>query len=168
MTEHEELLQEAEELLRSLGMPPGSRVRTDAAEERAAPAEESAEGGTEGGAAEDLLSAVTLQAEAEQMLTALSREHAAAERFSDPLTTPLRGAVPSLPASRHFALQGEFGPQAALSAAFGGEAASHGIQPSRPDSVPTAEHRLAAADAEAVDRSFERDARRYDGGFRMR
>ena len=32
----------------------------------------------------------------------------------DPLTTPLRGAVPS-------PLQGEFGPQAALSAAFGGE-----------------------------------------------
>ena len=34
---------------------------------------------------------------------------------TDPLTTPLRGAVPS-------PLQGEFGPQAALSAAFGGEA----------------------------------------------
>ena len=162
MTEQEELLQEAEELLRSLGMSTGIRARADAAEENVAPAaEESAEGGTEGGSAEGSLSAVTLQAEAEQVLTALSREHAAAERFSDPLTTPLRGAVPS-------PLQGEFGPQAALSAAFGGESASRGIQPSRPDSVPTAEHRLAAADAEAVDRSFERDARRYDGGFRMR
>ena len=112
MTEQEELLQEAEELLRSLGMPPGSRVRTDAAEERAVPAEESAEGGAE----EAALSPIMQQAE--QVLAAHTRAHAAAERFSDPLTTPLRGAVPS-------PLQGEFGPQAALSAAFGGEPASH-------------------------------------------
>ena len=163
MTEQEELLQEAEELLRSLGMPPGSRVRTDAAEERAAPAEESAKGGAE----EAALSPIMQQAE--QVLAARTREHAAAEqlRRQEPPRQPAAGPSPYRQAGTS-PFRGRSVAFGSLSAAFGGEAASRGIQSSRPHSVPTAEHLLAAADAEAVDRCFERDARRYDGGFRMR
>ena len=161
MTEQEELLQEAEELLRSLGTDSPGRARTDAEEERAAPAaEESAEGGTEGGSAEASLSAVTLQAEAEQMLTALSREHAAAER--------LRQADMEAALTRSAAAESVAGAnrQEAFSSRGEADRAAAGTAWVRP--FPGSAGRSAAADAEAVDRSFERDARRYDGGFRMR